>query len=838
MKSSSVTNEISRLQDIQKKLLDEVICYPSTNASSEMLNKKCKDIVKVAYTFDMGDMPKLLESKNADSIAEELKKHFKGLIDKTNDADDKKSFSEYEKISNILMATRIEKALATYYLLVKEDVSATNSIYWSKVIEDTSLDDLPEDIKSSIGDNMSTGIDEMHMAMLVPGSKARFSSESETWLKLIEAKEKSIQEVLLKHVNKVQSADAKDKDTSFIWFLFFALMAILTLLSLYFYNKDINEADHEEKELHKVVNKLKDFSLVDGAKENKIPVLLTNKMSKKNMYKYIHTNLAQLDNKQKTAEKNMHLKDEFLATMSHEIRTPLTGIIGFVKLIKKMKPTKDQDEYLSLIESSSDNLMSIVNNVLDDAKMDANKSNILHESFNIFKVVDRTASSFTQQADHKDIELGVFIDPVLPEYLMGDSGKLSQVLINLVGNAIKFTNIYGKVNIFVQSIYQDDEKAKIRFSIEDNGIGLSKEEEKNIFTPFKQADDQISKKYGGTGLGLSISSKIVKFMGSTIEVESKKSEGTKFFFVLNLDIDKEHKSKEHPDFSNVTLGMALPARSIVRQLDKNLEMYTRYLGANFKIYYYEELFEMKKSTSLPDVMVFDHHYARLSGELELCASINCKSILLTNGSLRERVDVSKKQFSDIVFGPINFIKTIAILEKTRNKKDTEISKAGAGTEKIEANTIKMKSKTMVDRKLRLDIKKFKGLKILFSEDNSINRILTKNLLGKFGLTVKIGFDGHDTFQMYKESKYDLVLMDMHMPIMDGMESAKNIREYELQNGLKHAPIIGLSENKMSEAEQKHNNSDFDGIVIKPLDIDVINNILLKYCVKNVSKIKG
>ena len=198
----------------------------------------------------------------------------------------------------------------------------------------------------------------------------------------------------------------------------------------------------------------------------------------------------------------------------------------------------------------------------------------------------------------------------------------------------------------------------------DNGIGLTPAQKRNIFEPFLQATSSTSRKYGGTGLGLTISSKMVELMGGSLEVESKENEGSTFFFTLHLEKDKEKISDltEILDFSDLSIGLALPSKSINRQIDINRKKYICYYGASFKIYYYDEIFEKKNIKALPDIMLFDHHYARLPGELEACSRFRGNSILLTSANLKLRIDPEKHKFLDIILVPMNISKTLRIFK--------------------------------------------------------------------------------------------------------------------------------------------------------------------------------
>jgi signal transduction histidine kinase/CheY-like chemotaxis protein len=529
--------------------------------------------------------------------------------------------------------------------------------------------------------------------------------------------------------------------------------------------------------------------------------------NKEEQYTYIQHNLQLLYDKIEQTTYEGESKSQFLSTMSHEIRTPLNGIIGFTKLLKDMDATKEQEEFLLMIENSSQHLINIVNDVLDLSKMNADKMVIEHISFDLIEMLETTTASLVQQAEQKDIEYAVFIDPSLDQYFFGDPTKLSQILTNLIGNAIKFTDAYGKINIFVINVEDSEERTEVRFEVQDDGIGLSDSQKENIFEAFSQATASTSRKYGGTGLGLSISSNMVRLMGGHLEVESKEGEGSTFFFSLKLDKDIDTQPKELSDFSHISVGVAIPADSIERQLDKNLKSYISYLGADFSFYYYDELFGTTPNRSLPDLMIFDHHYARLPGELEACASLECKSVLRTSANLRSRIDTEQHPFDDIVLSPMNMSKTVRILENALEKRDTN-----------DQPSLNVENE-----------KEFQGLFALVADDNMINRKLINIILDNLGVDVTLVSNGQEAVDAFESKRYDIVFMDIQMPVMDGLEASKKILTYEENMGLEHVPVVALTADSLPGDREKYISKGMDDYATKPLNVEVLKKIISTHC---------
>ncbi len=581
-------------------------------------------------------------------------------------------------------------------------------------------------------------------------------------------------------------------------FVSILLIAVLSLFSLLYVWFDQRKEQRENRALRSVLDS------VDHLADIKIGIMT---QQKEEIYKYITHLFSLLEEKGKEIKEEAEAKSQFLSTMSHEIRTPLNGILGFTKLLKEMETTEDQKEYLSLIENSSNNLITIVNDVLDLSKMNAEKMEIESIPFHLFETIDLTVASFAQMADQKDIEFGVLVDPTLSPYVIGDPTKLSQILTNLIGNAIKFTDTYGKINLFVEGVSSDKDHTALKFSVSDSGIGLSEAQQKTIFEAYGQATAATSRKYGGTGLGLTISRKMVQLMGGELEVQSKENEGTTFFFTLSLEKNKDHEPSVYTDFSDLSVGLALPVKSVDRQLDINLQTYIDHLGATFSFYYYEDLFESETPSALPDIMIFDHHYARLPGELEQCAALECKSVLLTNGSLRARVNPQQHHFTDVVLTPVSLAKTIRILTNASEHKKEKI---------LTSDTVE-------------NTEQFQGLHALVADDNTINCKLIKIILENLGLEVTVVNDGKDAVDMATQNDYDIIFMDIEMPIMDGVEACKHILEHETKHEMKHVPIIALTANTSSGEKEKYMDKGMDDYAVKPLDIEALKMIIKAHC---------
>lgn len=776
-------------------------------------------IVTIKENIQKNKVENLEKTLGTNGIKSTVESYCNKTMNKIYNVKEKSLLHMYVELSNIVYATEVENFLLTYYVSKNIPVSTANIIFWDKIVEASYLFSVEEksealsSIKNKLlaiaNDNtlqtVLSKIDDMRIAVLT-GNMHKNSVNLE-WIVLLEKKLDSLYKMQTIVYSGLNHEITEYKNSALQIFFLYILILFLAIGALFYSFIKRKKEEKENKALLAILNRINVLSTYGSTESKVMHKMLDDAKSKEDIFAYVYSSFQLLHEKCKQAKDEAESKSQFLSTLSHEIRTPLNGIIGFSKLLRDMGSSPDQEEFLSLIEGSSHKLIMIVNDILDLSKMNADKMEIENISFDISNMIESTGATFIQQTDQKDIELGIFVDPFLSSYFLGDATKLSQILTNLIGNAVKFTEPYGKINIFVQSMYDNDDEARIKFAVHDDGIGLSEEQIKNIFNAFSQATKGTSNKYGGTGLGLTISRKMVELMGGRLEVESEVNQGASFHFTLTLAKDKTQKFPSYPKFSNVHVGLALPVKNIKRQLDTNLETYMRHIGAEFSLFYYDDLFADDKFVELPDIMIFDHHYARLEGELEQCAALDCTSVLLTNGTLRSRIDLKKHQFNDVILRPISLRKSIRILNTTGLER------------KVYAKTSK---------KLE-NIESFLGLRALVADDNLINRKLIKIILEKIGLDVTLASDGKEAFEKYQEETFDIIFMDIQMPIMDGVDATHSIMKYERDNALEHVPIIALTANVGTGDKERYIAEGMDDYATKPVEIDTIKAVISKYC---------
>jgi len=566
----------------------------------------------------------------------------------------------------------------------------------------------------------------------------------------------------------------------------FTLLLLLVLFVIYYnINKDKQLFEDTLKDIEAVLNleQQKELTkLIDSREINQIYKFLTNTIKEANQ-----------------------AKDLFLANMSHEIRTPLNGIVGFTQLLKSTPVTEEQEEFITVIENSSDNLLTIVNDILDLSKIKADKIELENISFNAIEKFESAIESYGARAAEKDIELGVYVDPDIPSELIGDPTKISQIIVNLISNAIKFTSSHGEVDVRIEKLSETNEEATVKFSVRDTGIGITDEQKKKIFDAFSQADVSTSRKFGGTGLGLAISAKLATFMGGTLDIDSKEGEGSTFFFTLTFGKPEESTEKEVPNINGFEIALVVPNHEMKSLVSKNLEVYVHAAGAELKTYTEEELLE-NRTFDLPDILFIDHKYCGREGELESYLDLDTKIVLLTTGDKKKKIEVLQGSIDRIVYKPVNLTKTFKSLDVIHNDN-------------------KDKNEFSVDN---INKKMFHNVNALVAEDNSINQKLINNILTGLGLDVTLANNGEEALDLRKNEEYDIIFMDIQMPVMGGIEATEQILKYEEKERKHHIPIVALTANALQGDREKYIEAGMDNYLSKPIELVDLQNVIKEY----------
>ena len=516
-----------------------------------------------------------------------------------------------------------------------------------------------------------------------------------------------------------------------------------------------------------------------------------------------------------TANEATKAKSEFLANMSHEIRTPMNGIIGVVELLQNQEGNADKLNLMNIIDSSAQSLLALINDILDFSKIEAGKLIITQQEFDINNLVESVIDRFALKAFNKNIELLFYIEEDVPSFLVGDDGRINQVITNLLGNAVKFTE-EGQIYLHVKVIKKTKTEVELKFSIEDTGIGIADNKINKIFDSFIQEDGSTSRKFGGTGLGTTISKKLVELMGGKIWASSpnihnktNQNRGSIFTFTLSCKINTKYKNNQSqivPDLQNIKVV-------VLDDNSTNLKIISLFLD-KWKINYktssnQDDVYTYIKENQ-PDLLISDYSMPEMNG-IDFINKVKkeigmpkMKTILASSDNVNTNLEIIKtNNINGLIYKPLKQSELFNLIQKVFSN---------------EPINIKKNPKQNVKK-----IENANEYKILLVEDNLINQRVAFRILQSMGFEIEIAENGKVALEYILEKTYDLIFMDYQMPVMNGIEATEAIRNWKIKT-----PIIALTANAMKGDKELFIAAGMDDYISKPFKSAELLSVLNKY----------